>query len=193
MKECWPDEQNPMFVGLRLGGQAVLLGAHCSIEEAEKWCGDDAALKAYYAEQAKDFEDNAPGAGVVTYLMVEDVDAYHASLVEKGVTGMLAPRTQFYGQRDFPLRDPEGYRLTFYTPVALETCQSCGMPLADAQPGQMYCRYCTDETGNLRPYEAVLEGTITGFFMGVQKLDRSSAKVAAKEHLAKMPAWTSRS
>ena len=192
MNVCWPDEKNPMFAELNLGGQGILLGAHSSIEDAEKWCGDDKEMKAYYAEQAGEFEGNAAGVGIVTYLMVDDVDAYHAGLVKKGVTGMLAPRTQFYGQRDFPVRDPEGYRLTFYTPVKMESCQSCGMPLPDAKPGQMYCQYCTDEKGNLRPYGAVLEGTITGFFMGMQKMDRASAEVAAKEHLAKMPAWTAR-
>ena len=88
--------------------------------------------------------------------------------------------------------DPDGYRLVFYTPVAMESCQSCGMPLADAEPGQMYCDYCTDEKGTLRPYEQVFEGTVTGYFMGMQKMGRKDAEKAAKEHLGKMPAWVGR-
>jgi hypothetical protein len=53
----------------------------------------------------------------------------------------------------------------------------------------MYCDYCTDEEGKLRSFEDVLEGTIQGYFMGMQKMERGEAEVAAKEMLAKMPAW----
>ena len=74
----------------------------------------------------------------------------------------------------------------------MESCQSCGMPLSDAEPGQMYCQYCTDEQGQLRTYETVLEGTIQGYFMGMQKMSREEAELAAREHLAKMPAWQGR-
>jgi hypothetical protein len=38
----------------------------------------------------------------------------------------------------------------------------------------------------------VLEGTITGYFMGMQKMERSEAEKAAREHLATMPAWHGR-
>ena len=72
----------------------------------------------------------------------------------------------------------------------MESCQSCGMPLTDAALGQMYCQYCVDESGKLRPYEAILEGTISGYFMGMQKMERGAAEVAAKEHLSRLPAWT---
>jgi len=187
--ECWPDEAQPLFASLALEKQAVLLGAHSPAFEAGKWCGDDAELRAYFEEFANEFEKSSPGVGVVIYLRVTDVDAYHARLKEKGVEGMLEPKTQFYGQRDFPVRDPDGYRLTFYAPVAMESCQSCGMPLADAKPGQMYCNYCSDEKGVLKPYQAVFEGTVQGYFMAMKKLPRKEAEEAAKEHLAKMPAW----
>jgi uncharacterized glyoxalase superfamily protein PhnB len=187
--ECWPDEKQPLFASLTLGKQAILLGAHAPASEASKWCGDDAQLKAYFETLAQEYEESRPGVGIVIYLRVEDVDAFHAKLVEKGVKDMLAPKTQFYGQRDFPVRDPDGYRLTFYAPVVLESCQSCGMPLADAKPGQMYCGYCSDEKGVLKPYAAVFEGTVQGYFMAMKKMPRKEAERAAKEHLAKMPAW----
>jgi hypothetical protein len=45
------------------------------------------------------------------------------------------------------------------------------------------------KSATLRPYEQVFEGTVTGFFMGMQKMERPAAEAAAKEHLAKMPAW----
>ena len=38
----------------------------------------------------------------------------------------------------------------------------------------------------------VFEGTVAGYFMAMQKLERAEAEVAAKEHLAKMPAWVGR-
>jgi hypothetical protein len=41
----------------------------------------------------------------------------------------------------------------------------------------------------LRPYESVYEGTVTGFFMNMQKMPRKDAENAAKAHLAKQPAW----
>ena len=53
----------------------------------------------------------------------------------------------------------------------------------------MYCQYCVDERGQLKPYSQVLEGTVAGYFMGMQKMERSAAERAAKEHLSKMPAW----
>ena len=190
LKECWPDEGNPMFASLLLDGQAVLLGAHMPADQAGKWCGDDPAPKKHFEAVANEFESNASGAGVTIYLRVDDVDAYHATLAKRGVKGMLEPKTQFYGQRDFPLRDPDGYRLTFYAPVTMSSCQSCGVPLTDAKPGQMYCAYCLDDTGQLKPYGEVLEGTIQGYFMGIKKMDRASAEVAAKRHLSTMPAWS---
>ena len=45
------------------------------------------------------------------------------------------------------------------------------------------------DAGKLKPYTAVLEGTIQGDFMGMQTMERAAAEVAANEHLAKMPAW----
>jgi hypothetical protein len=53
----------------------------------------------------------------------------------------------------------------------------------------MYCEHCTTDAGKLKPFVEVLEGTIQGYFMGMQNMERAEAEVAAKEHLAKMPAW----
>jgi len=49
-----------------------------------------------------------------------------------------------------------------------------------------------DAKGQLKPYEQVFEGTVTGYFMGMQKMARKEAEKAAREHLAKMPAWANR-
>jgi uncharacterized glyoxalase superfamily protein PhnB len=193
VEAAWPDETNPMWANVELGRQSIMLGAMMPAEKAGEMCGNDAGAKAYMETLAKEFAANRNGVGVIVYLMVEDVDAYHAGLVKKGLKNLPAPKSQFYGIRDFALQDPDGYRLMIYTPITMSSCQSCGMPLTDAKAGQMYCAYCTDEKGALRPYETVLEGTTTGYFMHMQKLPRADAEKAAREHLKKMPAWSARS
>jgi uncharacterized glyoxalase superfamily protein PhnB len=191
LRECWPNEESALWCSLELGGQTVMLGA---IPEDGMDCGHGGEMtpdmewhnagNAVWKQHAA-----ARGTGVLIYIQVEDVDAYHAQVQAAGAAPHYEPKTQFYGIRDFGVTDPDGYRLIFHTPVAMETCQSCGMPLTEAQPGQMYCDHCTDDAGKLHPFEAILEGTTVGYFMGMQKLERGEAEVAAKEHLSKMPAW----
>lgn len=192
MKESWPDASEPMWCNMVLNGQSVMLGAAMPPDQVASMCGDDEVGAKIHGKAAEAFQKNKAGVGVTIYLMVDDVDAWDATLRKKGVKPLREVKTQFYGIRECLVDDPDGYRLTFFTPVAMESCQSCGMPLADAQPGQMYCGYCTDEKGVLRPYEQVFEGTVTGYFMGMQKMARKDAEKAAKEHLARMPAWTGR-
>jgi uncharacterized glyoxalase superfamily protein PhnB len=192
LEGAWPDETNPMWANVMLDGQSIMLGATMSPEAADSMCGGDAGAAAYMKTLAEEFKKHKPGVGVLTYVMVSDVDAYHAKLVKKGVRGLAQPKSQFYGIRDFGLEDPDGYRLMIYTNIKLDNCQSCGMPLTDAQPGQMYCEYCLDEKGTLKPYEQVFEGCVQGYFMGMQKMKRNEAETAAKAHLKQMPAWAGR-
>lgn len=193
LKESWPDDKNPMWANLVLDGQSVMCGAACPADKVEAMCGDAGAEEiARFKKLSADFERHPAGVGFQVYVMVPDIDAYHGKLSKSGLKGLRAPKTQFYGLRDVPVTDPEGYQLIFYTPIAMTSCQSCGMPLTDAQPGQMYCQYCVDEKGKLKPYETVLEGTTVGYFMHMQKMPRPAAEKAAKEHLRKMPAWAAR-
>lgn len=192
MEASWPDDKNPMWCNMLLGNQSVMIGALMPAEKAESMCAGDAGAAQYMKTLAEEFQKNRPGVGIVTYVKVDNVDDYHAKVTKAGLKGAPAPKTQFYGIRDFPVQDPDGYRFLFYQTVALASCQSCGMPLADAKPGQMYCPYCVDASGKLKPYETVLEGTATGYFMQMQKMPREKAVAAAVEHLAKMPAWASR-
>lgn len=55
---------------------------------------------------------------VEIYLEVEDVDALHDRLKKKGVTFSDPPKLQWWGDRTFKVRDPNGYELWFYTNVA---------------------------------------------------------------------------
>jgi len=192
LEAAWPDEERPAWANLLMGTQSLMIGARMSPADAEKMCGGDEGAANYMKTLAAELEENRPGVGVVIYVQVPDVDAYRAGLLEKGLEGLAEPRTQFYGIRDFALADPDGYRFLFYTRVGVTSCQSCGMPLTDAGEGRIYCGYCTDAQGRLKPYDAVLEGTTRGYFMALQKLPRERAEKAAREHLAKMPAWAGR-
>lgn len=192
LERAWPDDKQPMWANLVLGGQSVMLGAKLPPEQIEQWASSDQEACAVKVRQAQEVAKHKPGVGISTYVMVPDVDAYHAAIVEKGVRVALAPRTQFYGIRETVVDDPDGFNFIFYSPVVLQSCQSCSMPLTDAKPGDMYCGYCVDEKGRLKPYEVILEGCISGYFIPMQKMTRPQAEQAAREMLAKQPAWSGR-
>src|SRR5262245_57928824 len=137
LEACWPDEGNPMWANMMLDGQSVMLGAAMSPDQAGQMCGDDKAQQEWGVARAKGFRMCGAVAGTLGYIKVKDVDAFHKKVTAKAVKAGYAPKTQFYGIRDFPVSDPDGYSLLFYTTVAMETCQSCGMPLKDAKPGTM--------------------------------------------------------
>ncbi len=56
------------------------------------------------------------GAGVDFYILggeEDDIDQYYAMLKEKGVTIVKEIEDQFWGDRSFTIKDPDGYQLTF--------------------------------------------------------------------------------
>ena len=75
-----------------------------------------------------------------------------------------------------------------------ELCESCGMILHDIadyaqqDPKSRYCRHCTDNEGNLKDFDQVVE-TMIGFLRRTQVLGREGARAAALAVLAKNPAW----
>ncbi len=187
--EGWPNKEQPLWASLSLNDQVVMIGA--AMEPDPSWCEDEDTLK-LQKEMLDVFQKGTPGAGVSFYFVIDGVDEYFSGVKERGGKPRTEPKTQFYGLRDFMILDPDGYRLQMYSYVQLSECQSCGMPLTDAEPGDMYCNYCTTDDGKLRSYEEVLQGTIQGYFIGMQGMEADAAAVAAKEHLAKMPAWKCR-
>lgn len=180
LETCWPSEGDPQWANVTLEGQSIMFGA--AMENCETQ--DKGFQESLVADWKK-----APGGGVLVYVRVDDIDEFYNEVVDNGAKPACEPKDEFYGVRNFMLQDPEGYRIAFYSPLQMTSCQSCGMPLTDAKEGQMYCEHCTNDNGELHPYESILEGTIRGYFMGMQKMERGPAEVAAKEHLAKMPAW----
>ena len=178
-----------MWANLVMNGQSVMVGDSPELEKLDAMCQGNPEALAHLTRTTTAFQSHPAGVGVQVYVEVEDVDAYHKLLIERGVKPDTSPTSQFYGIRDIGVRDADGYNLVFFTAISLTTCQSCGMPLTEAAPGQMYCHYCTDEKGELRPYDEVFKGTVEGFFMHMQNMPREEAEVAAEEMLGKMPAW----
>ncbi len=51
------------------------------------------------------------------YLQVEDVDALHDRLLRRGIAIESRPASQWYGLREFKLRDPDGFRWVINQPI----------------------------------------------------------------------------
>ena len=57
------------------------------------------------------------GAGMFVYIKVADVDAFYKGVVDKGLKPSSEPRDWPWGNREFVLRDPDGYKLVFFNKV----------------------------------------------------------------------------
>jgi uncharacterized glyoxalase superfamily protein PhnB len=56
------------------------------------------------------------------YLAVPDADAMFSQLEMRDVTTDSAPQNQWYGQREFALKDPDGFRWVINQPIPPEEC-----------------------------------------------------------------------
>ena len=74
--------------------------------------------------------------------------------------------------------------------VGVEKCLSCGMPLTDEsrRAETDYCRYCTDDSGALQPFEERFE-RMTQWAIRKDGLDRNQAEKRTLEYMRTMPAW----
>jgi uncharacterized glyoxalase superfamily protein PhnB len=57
------------------------------------------------------------GVGIYTYIEVEDVDKYFDLIKKNGVSPRTEPKAWPWGKREFVIKDPDGYKLVFYSPV----------------------------------------------------------------------------
>jgi uncharacterized glyoxalase superfamily protein PhnB len=53
-------------------------------------------------------------AGLYLYISVDNVDDYYNNLVSKGLKPKSEPRDWPWGNREFVIRDPDGYKLVFF-------------------------------------------------------------------------------
>jgi len=69
-------------------------------------------------ENKPDFQKEATlsnkGAGLFLYLCVDDVDEFYRDLVAKGLKPSSEPRDWPWGNREFVIRDPDGYKIVFF-------------------------------------------------------------------------------
>ena len=54
------------------------------------------------------------GDGTLLYLSVEDVDKFHEYLISKKLKPVTHPQDQPWGNREFIIRDPDGYELVIF-------------------------------------------------------------------------------
>ena len=104
----YPEQGEPVWAHLSLAGQDVMVASPMSEGSG------DGAWAEFHADNTRAFHAE-PSGGVLVYLRVPDIDAFHAEITARGATTAGEPVTQFYGIRDLPLRDPDGHRLVFYS------------------------------------------------------------------------------
>lgn len=54
------------------------------------------------------------GAGQFLYISVEDVDEFYKGVLAKGLKPSSEPKDWPWGNREFAMRDPDGYKLVFF-------------------------------------------------------------------------------
>lgn len=57
------------------------------------------------------------GRGVYIYIRVDDVDLACQELLAKGIKLHTQPKDWRWGNREFIIKDPDGYKLCFYQPL----------------------------------------------------------------------------
>jgi hypothetical protein len=76
----------------------------------------------------------------------------------------------------------------------MKICIACGMPMNEPADFAMedttkdYCRYCCRPDGTMHSYAEKLTG-MTRFIVKTQGLDEQAAQAAARQMMAKLPAW----
>ncbi|MDB5169151.1 MAG: Glyoxalase/bleomycin resistance protein/dioxygenase [Candidatus Saccharibacteria bacterium] len=72
----------------------------------------DQEVKPGFVEEAN---AEPKGTGMFINIAVENVDDFYTELVGKGFKPSTEPTTQPWGRREFIQRDPDGYKLVFFT------------------------------------------------------------------------------
>ena len=176
LKMAFPSPENPEYADLSKDGMVLMIvpAENHGISREEKF-----------------------GIGVYLYMQIDgDIDKYYHELKEKKVKIAVDIKDEPYGVRDFTVEDINGYKLTFnQTSRATKKCLSCSMPMIQPEDfgggnaENPSCVYCSKPDGSLKTQEEVFEGMVN-FMMKSQNMDRKTAEVAAREHMAKMPAWS---
>ena len=66
-----------------------------------------------------------------------------------------------------------------------QACESCGMPIETGR----YCGYCTDDAGQLQPFDERFERMVAWQARRDPAATREELERQALEYMATMPAW----
>lgn len=66
---------------------------------------------------AKDSMAVEKGRGMYVYIRVDDVDAKFHYLKKLGIEPATEPKNWHWGNREFIVKDPDGYKLCFWQPI----------------------------------------------------------------------------
>ncbi|HEY4518072.1 MAG TPA: VOC family protein [Candidatus Paceibacterota bacterium] len=76
---------------------------------------------AFASEDKPEFKKEArlknKGAGQYLYIKVDNVDKFYKGLLKKKLKPSAPPRDWPWGNREFVLRDPDGYKLVFFKKI----------------------------------------------------------------------------
>jgi catechol 2,3-dioxygenase-like lactoylglutathione lyase family enzyme len=65
-------------------------------------------------ERKKEAKLSGRGAGQYLHFKVDDIDEHYKAVVARGMNPSSEPRKLPTGNREFVLRDPDGYKLVFF-------------------------------------------------------------------------------
>jgi len=65
----------------------------------------------------KEVKIEPKGAGVFIMINVDDVNDYHKSITSKGLSPSSDPKDWPWGNREFVIKDPDGYKLVFFEEI----------------------------------------------------------------------------
>jgi catechol 2,3-dioxygenase-like lactoylglutathione lyase family enzyme len=65
-------------------------------------------------ELRKEAQLPSKGSGLFLYIKVDDVEDFHKAVLAKGMKPLREPKVRPSGNREFILRDPDGYKLAFF-------------------------------------------------------------------------------
>jgi catechol 2,3-dioxygenase-like lactoylglutathione lyase family enzyme len=71
-------------------------------------------MKENKSEFQKEAGSEPKGSGIFINISVGDVDEYYKKVVDKGFKPSSQPRDWPWGNREFVLRDPDGYKLVMF-------------------------------------------------------------------------------
>jgi uncharacterized glyoxalase superfamily protein PhnB len=96
----FPNKKNPTYAPIFVGDSKLMLVAAREIN------------KKFYSK-------GLGGSGVQLFVQVEDVDEKYKEV--KGKVDIIDEiETKSWGDREFTIKDPDGYLISFYTPTSME-------------------------------------------------------------------------